>query len=76
MDVPVRTPESGSDAESKVKSLFYFLPVKTEFQKMQTCLVNSKNSNTRSRSKSTEELKKVVIQTKSLNPKKVIIKTK
>ena len=58
------------DAEITVKSLFYFLPVKTEFHKMQTCLETAKNSNTRGRSKSTEELKKVVIQTKALNPKR------
>ena len=42
MDVPLRTPESGSDAESKVKSLFYFLPVKTVFQKMQRVLKQQK----------------------------------
>ena len=30
------------NAESKVKSLFYFLPVKTEFQKMQRVLEQQK----------------------------------
>ena len=39
---------------------------------MQTCLETAKNANTRGKSKSTEELKKVVIQTKALNPNKVV----
>src|SRR4029434_9917107 len=52
----------------KSKVCFIFSPSKRSFKKCNVSW-NSKNSNTRGRSKSTEELKKVVIQMKPLNTK-------